>query len=114
MSFLGTGGEDLVDSVADLVRAVPGVRTIYSAEPLAATLVGAAISTATGVVSRRPLIIMTDHEDATAVSIRIGTDDSAGVPDVARLVYEVVAEFLRQLGFDPQFTTIDVEVASIG
>ena len=114
MSFLGAGGEPLVDSIADLVRAVPGVRTIYTAEPLAATLVGAAISTATGVAERRPLITMKDHADTTAVSIRIGTDDSAGVPDVARLVFEVVAEFLRQLGYNPESTTIDVEVASIG
>ncbi|MBC7725602.1 MAG: hypothetical protein H7146_12810 [Burkholderiaceae bacterium] len=110
---------DLSRRLADLVRGVPGVVTLYDASPLPSRILEAAAgigglalgSTADVAKSADNIVSVIEGDDLTAISVSIGVSDTASASAVCRAVHDLIAE---QFGGPSPDRTISVRISSIG
>lgn len=101
---------DLLDQI---VLAVPGVDGLYSAAPLAVTV----IDTARDALARRPTapntVFVARQGDALAVAVKIGVADGYPAADVCRHVHDALLDHLTAES-QHDVAEIAVTVARIG
>ncbi|MBC7442725.1 MAG: hypothetical protein H7311_09430 [Ramlibacter sp.] len=97
----------------DLVRAVPGVDTLYSAAPFVATVIAAAVDAVTGRSSSANSVVIVQRKSGLCVSVKIGIVESFAATEVCRRVHDAIAEQLDRTGEGP-VAEIAVTVARIG
>lgn len=126
MTFVDTT-EDAANSVIDaanladklsselesVVRAVPGVDTLYPTEPVVATIVGAIVGALTQRKGTSNLVTVTVGEAGVNVSVALRVLISEPATEVCRLVYDSIAMVLEARSITP-IESIQVTVASIG
>ena len=98
------------------VLAVPGVDALYSAAPLAATVVASVIATTVEAVTGKPRstssVSVSEKEGGLKIAVKIGVAAPFAAPDVSRRVHDAITDQLDQNG-NPVVTEIAVTVARI-
>jgi len=94
--------------IADVVKAVPGITSLYSAHPGLVTLASRALEKAAATPMIDGPIAVTD----TSIKIRVGIDHTRSTAEIGTAVYRAVHNHLNTLPrqYDQ---TIRIEIASI-
>ena len=112
-----TDAADLAAELETVVRAVPGVITLYPTAPLVATIVGAVIGAVVDAITQREtspnLITVSTGKTGLCVSASIGVADADSAAGVCRLVHDAIAANPATRAAEP-IDMISVTVASIG
>ena len=103
----------LSSELESVVRAVPGVDTLYPTEPVVATIVGAIVGALTQRKRTSNVVTVTLGEAGINVSVALRVLNSEPATEVCRLVYDSIAMALEARSITP-IDSIQVTVASIG
>lgn len=108
----------LSEQLTDLVRAVPGVIDVYSAEPALAKVVNAVVGMVSDDAGRTDRVRVSADDGGTAVAILLAVDEEASAADVCRRVHDAVEGYLTELASSSDSPTavasISVTVGRIG
>lgn len=102
----------LSTELTTLVRAVPGVTTVYNAGGAVGRALGMVADLVTGDHDGTPPVVVKDPSAGTTVRVSIGVADSTSAASVCRHVHDVVAEHLA--AHSDTASEIAVQVSSIG
>ena len=105
--------DKLSSELESVVRAVPGVDTLYPTEPVVATIVGAIVGALTQKKRTSNLVTVSVGETGLNVSVALRVLNSEPATEVCRLVYDSIATTLETRSITP-IDSIQVTVASIG
>lgn len=101
------------DRLDEVVLAVPGVDTLYSAAPLIAIV----ITTAVDALTRRPpsanSVLISREKAGLSVAVKIGVTDGYAATEVCRLVHDAIVDHLQGNSED-EIVEVAVTVARIG
>ena len=104
---------ELSSELESVVRAVPGVDTLYPTEPVVATIVGAIVDALTQRERMSNLVTVTMGEAGINVSVAFRVLNSEPATEVCRLVFDSIVRVLDARSITP-IDSIQVTVASIG
>ena len=96
-----------------VVRAVPGVDTLYPTKPVVATIVGAIVDALTHRERTSNLVTVTMGDAGINVAVAFRALSSEPATEVCRLVFDSIAMVLDTRSITP-IDSIQVTVASIG
>lgn len=104
--------EALSADLTALVRAVPGVTTVYAAGSTIGRALGKVADLVTGNHGDTAPVQVKEQGTGTTVSVSIGVADATSAAAVCRLVHETIADHLATSG--DAASEIAVQVSSIG
>ncbi|WP_066038909.1 hypothetical protein [Herbiconiux solani] len=105
-----TADLDLAASLLEAVTAVPGVRSVYPAEPFAKAVLDQAVAVVTGRAAPLPVGIV-ETPAGLEIALTIGVSDEVSASETCRTVYRVIHEILTAAGFETAM--VRVVVASV-
>lgn len=105
-------GPLLSERLTAVIRAVPGVTTVYRSTPLLAGLVAATAALAPGGRAQPPLALVDQSSGATIVTVTIGVGDGQAAPEICGSVHDSIADYLSESGAPEPFI-IRVTIGSI-
>lgn len=103
----------LSDRLAAVTIAHPGVRTLYSPQPLAVDLAASALALVLPQSTPTDRVQVSEGSDGTRVQVVVGVRAGAGSVQTCRDLYAVIAAELTAVGAPHPFD-ITVRVATIG
>ncbi|TFC57459.1 MULTISPECIES: hypothetical protein [unclassified Cryobacterium] len=103
----------LSSELESVVRAVPGVDSLYPTEPVVATIVGAIVDALTHRERTSNLVAVTMGDAGINVSVAFRAVSSEPATEVCRLVFDSIAMVLDASSIT-RIDSIHVTVASIG
>lgn len=100
-------------TLTSLVRAVPGVTTVYAAAPLPSVMATTIIAAATHRPPPADLVSVSARGDSAEILVVIGVTDDEPAPDVCRRVHGATSTFLKERGDGIDYL-VKVRIGSIG